>query len=284
MGNSPCSLPMPAPEGPKGVREGPKKFSVGEGYGEPFGESDPDNPGVSTSPFAQLDADWARLGATTTARRALIAWVEAEPVLSGHASPVELVGFVQRAEAGEAGPIEAALLRLAGADSFAARTLLQILVARMEGQGLERRPSLRVSECLDDIRAELLSHLWEAIASEAGADHDNPGRLLIDRAVSALRAQRRAARRRETRWVELASVPVATAGLDDARTLTEQIVLAVTDAHRRGRLNRRHARLLLLAAAGAPPRAVGTTAGPGLSRSVYYQLHLATAAMARAQA
>jgi len=239
---------------------------------------------VSTSPFTQLEADWARLGATTMARRRLIAWVEAEPVLSGHGSPADLVAFTQRANADRRANIEAALLRLAGRDSFAARALLQVLLARMVTQGLDRRPSLRVSECLDDIRAELLSHLWEAIVAAAGADHGDPGRLLVDRAVSALRAQRRAARRREARRVELASVPVATTGLDDARTVTEQIALAVTDAHRRGRLNARHARLLLLAAAGAPPRAVGTTAAPGLSRSVYYQLHLATAAMVRAQA
>jgi len=284
MGNSPCSLPMPVPEGPKRVREGPKKFSVGEGYGELYGESDPDNPGVSTSPFAQLHADWVRLGATTTARRRLTAWVEAEPVLSGYGSPADLVGFAQRAEAGEAKPIEAALLRLAGADSFAARTLLQILVARLEGQGLERRPSLRGTEAVDDIRAEMLSHLWEAIVSGAGTDHDHPGRVLIDRAVGALRGQRRAARRRESRWVELASIPVATTELDDARTVAERVVLAVTEAHRRGRLHPSHARLLLAAAAGAPGRAVGTTAGPGLSRSVYYRLHLAAAAMARAQA
>ncbi|HUZ44605.1 MAG TPA: hypothetical protein VMU63_09390 [Acidimicrobiales bacterium] len=239
---------------------------------------------MSTSPFAQLHADWARLGATTTARRRLIAWVEAEPVLSGHGSPADLVGFAQRAEPDRRANIEAALLRLAGADSFAARALLQVLLARLVAQRLECRASLRGTEAVDDIRAELLSHLWEVIVAEAGADHGDPGRLLVDRAVSALRAQRRGARLRESRRVELASVPVATTELDDARTVTEQIVLAVTDAHRRGRLNARHARLLLLAAAGAPPRAVGTTAGPGLSRSVYYRLHLATAAMARAQA
>jgi len=284
MGNSPCSLPMPVPEGPERVREGPKKFSVGEGYGELYGESDPDNPGVSTSPFAQLHADWARLGATATAGRRLIAWVEAEPVLSGHGSPLELVGFAQRADADRRANIEAALLRLAGADSFAARTLLQILVARLAGQGLERRPSLRISECLDDIRAELLSHLWEAIVSGAGAEADSSGRVLIDRAAGALRAQRRAARRWESRWVELASIPMPTTELDDARTVAERVVLAVTEAHRRGRLHPSHARLLVAAATGAPGRAVGTTAGPGLSRSVYYQLHLATAAMARAQA
>ncbi len=275
---------MPVPEHPERVREGRKKFSVGEGHGEPFGESDPDNPGVSTSPFTELEADWARLGATATARRALAAWVEAEPVLSGHASPAELVGFAQSVEAGEAGPIEASLLRLAGADSFAARTLLQILVGRIQEAGLERRPSLRVSECLDDVRAELLNHLWEAIVSGAGTEADSSGRVLIDRAVGALRGQRRAARRREARWVELSRVPLPTTELDDARTVAERVVLAVTEAHRRGRLHPSHARLLLAAAAGAPRRAVGTTAGPGLYRSVYYQLHLATEALARAQA
>ena len=241
---------------------------------------------MSTSPFAQLDADWARLGATPQAQRRLAAWVAQEPTLAGHVSPAALVAFAQTADADRRANIEAALLRLAVEDRFAARALLQVLLVRLAGQGFERRGSLRGSEPVDDIRAELLSHLWEAIVAEAGvgADYADPGRLLVDRAVSALRAQRRAARRRESRWVDFASVPVATTGLDDARTLSEQIVLAVTDAHRRGRLNARHARLLLLAAAGALPRPVGTAAGPGLSRSVYYQLHLATAAMARAQA
>ncbi|HUZ43411.1 MAG TPA: hypothetical protein VMU63_03335 [Acidimicrobiales bacterium] len=238
---------------------------------------------MRTSPFAQLEADLARLGAGAVARQRLVAWIDAEPVLAGHASPADLVGFIRGAGPVVAGPIEAALLRLAGTDSFAARTLLQVLVARLQEAGLERRASLRVSECLDDIRAELLSHLWEAIMSAAGTHHDHPGRVLIDRAVGALRSQRRAARRREARWVDLAQVPMPTTDLDDARSTAEQVALAVIDAHRRGRLHRHHARILLAALAGAPPRPVGTTAGPGLYRSVYYQLHLATAAMARAQ-
>jgi len=238
---------------------------------------------VHTSPYAELELEWAHLGATAAAQRRLAAWVDQEPGLAGHVSPVALVAFAQTADADRRVDVEAGLLRLAGQDRFAARTLLQLLLPRLAAQGIERRASLRGSAPVDDIRAELLSHLWEAIVSPPGADHADPGRLLIDRAVSALRAQRRAARRREARWVELASVPVATAGLDDARSVAEQIVLAVTDAHRRGRLNTRHARLLLLAAAGARPRPVGTAAGTGLSRSVYYQLHLATAAMARVQ-
>jgi len=284
MGNAAARSPLRSPRGRNGPRKARKKSSVGEGHGELFRERAADDHGVRTSPFAQLDADWARLGATAAARQRLMSWVEAEPVLAGHGSPAELVGFARSARADEATPVEAALLRLAGRDRLAARSLLQLLVARVEAAGIERRASVRVSECLDDIRAELLSHLWEAIVAGAGGDHADPTRLLVDRAVSALRAQRRAQRRRESRWVELASVPMATTGLDDARTLTEQIVLAVTDAHRRGRLNARHARLLLLAATGARPRPVGTAAGPGLSRSVYYQLHLATTAMARAQA
>lgn len=239
---------------------------------------------MRTSPFAQLDADWTRLGASASARRRLVAWGEAEPVLAGHASPFDLVGFTHRAGPVVAGPIEAALLRLAGGDNFAARTLLQVLAGRMEEAGFERRASLRVSECPDDIRAELLSHLWEAIMAAAGTGHNHPGRVLIDRAAGSLRTQRRADRRREARWVDLARVPMPTTDLADARSAAEQVALAVLDAHRRGRLHHHHARLLLAAVAGAPPRAVGTTAGPGLYRSVYYRLHLATAAMARAQA
>ena len=249
-----------------------------------MGSAEAHTPDVHTSPYPELELDWAHLGATTTAQRRLAAWVDQEPTLAGHVSPATLVAFAQSAEPDRRANVEAGLLRLAGQDRFAARALLQVLLARLVAQGFERRPSLRGSEPVDDIRAELLSHLWEAIVAEAGADHADPGRLLIDRAVSALRAQRRAARRWEARWVDFASVPVATAGLDDARSVAEQIALAVTDAHHRGRLNARHARLLLAAAAGAPPRAVGTAAGSGLSRSVYYQLHLATAAMARAQA
>lgn len=94
---------------------------------------------TTNNPFRALTREWATLGASAPARRALRRWAETEPALVGFASPAEVVTRCQqRGDARSANVLLGALLRLAGED-LARRAVLQAVLPSLAARAWRRR-------------------------------------------------------------------------------------------------------------------------------------------------
>jgi len=231
--------------------------------------------GMRACVYAQLNDEWARIADTPTARAALAAWSAREPALVGFLSPAEVV--TRHKEAGPAGGVQAALLRLAE-DGLAARTLVQMLLPRLRAEAEARRMGHGWYLSGADATTELVGHLWELIALGVGADCSDPGRRLVDRAVMVVRTELRARRREAARSAEFSEASAPPVELHDARTTAERLSAVLADSHRAGRLGRRDARLLLAVASGLDVRSAGAAVGLSGPFAAYHQFRRATVA------
>lgn len=90
----------------------------------------------TSNPFTLLAREWADVGASAQAGRALRRWSEVEPALAGFDTPAEVVARCQqRGDSRSANDLLGALLRLAG-DPLAARAVLAGRAAQPGPPGL----------------------------------------------------------------------------------------------------------------------------------------------------
>lgn len=121
----------------------------------------------------QLDAEWLVLAKSPMARRSLIRWANAHPVLSGLHDLDDLL--LRRLEPQLAGEVLRALAAMAPSDDIAARTLLQALLP-----GVVRLARVSAS---DDPAAvtEMVSLAWERIRTYPTTRHGSvAANVLLD--------------------------------------------------------------------------------------------------------
>jgi hypothetical protein len=239
--------------------------------------------------FASLDLDWRMKACWGPLQARYQAWLVTEPGLRGGGDPhgiVSLVTWDGRQPKGESGRVLSALLRLA-ADPWAARTLLQALLPRLEaeqvlvpkyGHGVDenwQRPA--------DTFADLLAESYSAITRHAGEDRDDVARVVLQEATRRMRTARQWQRRYQARTVLF--VPGHFQGpsgdLSVARSEAEWLATALTEAVRSRRLSTLEASLVYgTRVKGLPASEVGRSAGLR-PKAVYHALARAEQALLR---
>jgi hypothetical protein len=137
--------------------------------------------------FQQLDNDWSGLIAGGEARRACLRWNRQDPALANVACVNELVNEIRTCgDPAKSDAILSALVRLAAADTVAARTVLQALVP---GMRCLCRKLAGLGET-EDVDATIVACAWERIRTYP---HDRrPNRVaanvLLDTRKRTLRA------------------------------------------------------------------------------------------------
>ena len=240
--------------------------------------------------YAALDAEWATLANTTSARNALSRWQQREPTLIDSPTPASLVASITSARRwGRSDPRLGALLRLAD-ENLAARAALQAVLPGLRAEPLRYwRHHCRLAEPgddLDEVTAELVGAAWEVIRSRAGQTLDDPENTLVRAAVEKLRTRRRAETRRQARQAPLP--PDSTSGritqLHEARSSAEQVVAVLVDAVRANTVTARQADLVY---AVRVARISGRTAGQRYGMTpgqVFHTIDRAETALTRASA
>lgn len=232
------------------------------------------------SPYSALQADWAHIGATPAACRLIRRWAQSNPDLEGYPSPAAVVEAASAGDDQTRRRIESALLALAGGDAFAARTLLQALLPRLGRAGVPRRFGAMLDQSPDEVRAELVSRLWEAIRTRSASAPKDPGMVLVDLATGSLRTQRRIERRREARLCQLEEAAEPTVELEDIYSTAERLAILLGDAARAGALTKRQALLLMGIASGQTARDAGRALGLSGRTAPYYARKVATERLA----
>jgi hypothetical protein len=109
-----------------------------------------------------FDADWRRVAASPDTTIALARWAKTEPSLAG----ADLDTLRRRAASRDIAQSDstlAALLRLAGADLLARRTILEALMARLVP--IAAALARRTGDEYDDVLAEVAGWAWELTAT-----------------------------------------------------------------------------------------------------------------------
>jgi hypothetical protein len=159
------------------------------------------------NPFRSLAREWAALGSTRSARRALHRWAETEDVLARFASPADAVAACQRrGDPRAANAVLGALLRLAE-DPLAARAVLQAVLPSLAARAWRRRwDGSRLWDDVGELDAEMVLVAMERIAELAGSSPEWPSQAIVEVASARLRWAAQVARRRQVDTVPLDAV------------------------------------------------------------------------------
>jgi len=239
--------------------------------------------------YGVLETEWARIAVTRTAARRLKRWAATAPSLGGWATPAALVSaIVADRQWGRPDPRLAALVEVAG-DRLAARAVLQAILPGLAAEPVlhcrYHRPLAGPSDDPDDVVAELVAAAWEVIAERAGVSLADPENGLVRSAAERVRTRRRAEARIQARLTSLpATTEGGTAGLYDARSAAEEVVVSLVEAVRSRTVTARQAGLVYsVRVARIPGRAAGRRYGMTAGQ-VYYTVETAEAALRRASA
>lgn len=195
------------------------------------------------NPFRTITREWATLGQSSGARRALRRWAEAEPALAGFASPAEVVARCQqRGDSRAANALLGALLRLAG-EELAARTVLQAVLPSLAARAWRRRwDGAGVWDDVGELDAEMVTLAVERVAELAGTSPEWPSQAIVEVADARLRWAAQTARRRRLHTVPLDSFhDMAIAESDSTE---DEFASVLLDAVAAGGLRRRDAALI----------------------------------------
>jgi hypothetical protein len=200
----------------------------------------------TTNPFRALTCEWATVGASAPARRALRHWAETEPALACFASPADVVTRCQRrGDARSSNALLGALLRLAE-DDLARRAVLQAVLPSLAARAWRRRwDAANGVELWDDVAeldVEMITVTLERIAELAGTSPEWPSQAIVDVAYERLRWAALVARRRRLDTVALESFHDAAVAEPD-RT-EDEFGSVLLDAVASGGLRRRDAALI----------------------------------------
>jgi DNA-directed RNA polymerase specialized sigma24 family protein len=183
-------------------------------------------------------------------------WAEALPALGPFRSPGELVRRCHRHDPAAVQAADA-LAATAGADPLAARTILAVLLpglaalvrTRRDLVGDDREPFTSLAELDQFVLAVAWEHITEAATAPAGWRLSTVLRRTANKVRKHAAAHHRQCRRRVA--FDEAMVPPSAPG----RTHAEELVLALTDAVRRGVVTVRDARVIYATrVAGHSPR------------------------------
>ena len=169
-----------------------------------------------TSLCSRLDAEWRQTARSVKGRAAVRRWIGEEPVLAGACSGEEVVEHCHRRDDAAPGhgmtsgpqATFGALLRLAGHDEFAERTVIQAMLPGL--LAMRHRLSFMVSSGgsrwgdHDELEQEIVSIAYERVQALAGTTQAWPARTLLDQTWRRLRVLND----NECRW-RANSVPVA---------------------------------------------------------------------------
>jgi hypothetical protein len=195
------------------------------------------------NPFRAITREWATLGHSAPARRALRRWREAEPVLAGFASPAEVVARCQqRGDSRAANALLGALLRLAD-EELAARTVLQAVLPSLAARAWRRRSDgAGLWDDVGELDAEMVALALERIAELAGTSPEWPSQAIVEVAYARLRWAAQAARRRRLDTVPLEAFHDLAAAEPDG--IDDDFAGVLLDAVASGGLRRRDAALI----------------------------------------
>lgn len=193
--------------------------------------------------FEALDAEWAVVGASPSARDAFGRWVIVEPALAAMASPAEAVRSCRAATPADAAAVLGALLRHAE-EPLAARAVLQAVVPALRSLAARRvggshQPARETWQAGEDFEADVVEVALRRIAALAGTSPTWPAQAICEWTWMTLRA----GLVRSSRWAtpaslndEVADAVVANVVASPARSGAEAVALAVVGAVRAQRL------------------------------------------------
>lgn len=207
----------------------------------------------------RLQDEWSALNEGGEARRALARWTAAEPLLCGAADLQALLTRChRRGDAADANAVLAALLRLAGDEPLAARTVLQALLpglmslsrrarqigwSRRSGASRAERPTPWVQE--GDFDQELLTLAWERVDALAGQDLRWPAAVILGQVWRRVRLRLDDHRRLADRQVALEADEVDRLHASSGVSWEEQCAWMLRDAVLDGTLADRDGALIL---------------------------------------
>jgi hypothetical protein len=198
--------------------------------------------------YRMLEAEWKREADSPAARGACARWASADAVLEGIASPAEVVRHCQmRGHNADSAAVLGAVLRHAGADRWAARTVLQAVLPGLAALSRRARPLVRaggVWQSIDEVDQYLVANAYDRIIALADeASPACPAAAIINATWTRLRHLATKECRRAASAVgtyelgDLEAIPQTTASGELAQTLA--------DAVERGVLEQADGRLVL---------------------------------------
>lgn len=198
--------------------------------------------------FRQLELDWNDAGRSRTARAALEHWGARDPALAAFETPADLVARCQERDDGDhdRDAILAALLVDAGTDPWAVRTLLQALLPGLAS--VARRATAFVGgrwpvwNGLDELDQHVVVVAYERITIVSLERPVWVARAIVDGTWQRVRAYARRSRRQAHCHAALAEV--GNLGVTASRTAAEELAAVLSDAVKRGRIERFDAGLI----------------------------------------
>lgn len=196
--------------------------------------------------FRHLSTEWRRSGASPPAVAALARWATSHTELARFASPAEVVDRCNDRRAGEeAQGILAVLLYGAGEDRWAARTFLQAVLPGLAA--ISRRYCDFASEWnpmhesvwqkISDLDQQVVATAYELIHALSGELHAWPANKVVDGTRGRVRSYAIAELRRRSRQAPDSDLDAPELVAPPARTPAEELVGALIDAVRHGRLS-----------------------------------------------
>lgn len=198
--------------------------------------------------FRQLENDWNAAGRSRSAREALRHWAARDPALAAFDTPADLVAACQERDDGDRDrdAFLAALLVDAETDPWAARTVMQALLPGLAS--VARRAAAFVGgrwpvwNGLDELDQHVIVVAYERITTVALARPVWVARAIVDGTWQRVRAYARKSRRQA--HCRAALVEVGNLGVNASRTAADELAAVLSDAVKRGRIERFDAGLI----------------------------------------
>ncbi len=231
--------------------------------------------------FRRLECDWQRQGASAEARSALARWAEAQPVLRGLGSPLEVVRRCHDRRDPSAGRVlVAAVLAEAADDPVAATTVVQALLPGIAGVAHRARGlfegKVAVWESYEELDQHVVTLAYERVAALAGTTDPWAARVIVDGIWQRLRNYARAERRRARCQDDFARKALR---LEPAPSAADELAGVLADAVERGVVERAHAEVVYsVRVGGRPPEVVAPAVGHS-ARTVWRWLRRAEDAL-----
>ena len=184
--------------------------------------------------YRMLEAEWNRQAHSSSARAACARWARTEPALEGITSPAELVSrCAARGQPETSAALLRAVLRHAGSDQWAARTVLQAVLPGLAAVARRARPLVHPDgpwQGVDELDQFVVTAAYQRIASLAAEPPRRwPASAIVARTWKRVRrfAEQDAQRRARLTRLSAVTEPTSVVPPTPAEELADTLAVAV---------------------------------------------------------